>query len=104
MAAVISDLLAEDGGLAGTGDMVLTGGSAGGMATFLNADYVKGLVAAANPNVHYIAYPDAGWFMDVMPNRVCNSPGVYECLCSASASCGVTSLNEQMPVAVPRNT
>ena len=45
--AVISDLLAEVGGLAGTADMVLTGGSAGGMATFLNADYVKGLVAAA---------------------------------------------------------
>ena len=44
----------------------------------------------------YIAYPDAGVFMDVMPHRMCDKPSTYECKCAAGAGCGVVTMATQM--------
>lgn len=50
MAAVVANL-AMHHGLADAAQFVLTGGSAGGMATISNADYVHGLLQSITPAV-----------------------------------------------------
>ena len=47
-----------------TEEFVLTGSSAGGLATFSWADYVKDLIAAENPTTSYFAFSDSGFFLD----------------------------------------
>jgi len=79
--AVLTELQAE--GLAKAVSFVLTGGSAGGMATILNADFVGEIVTAASPSVRYVTMPDSGFFSDVMPHRMCSLPDTYECKCAA---------------------
>ena len=64
MKAVLSELHTQHGLSASTESFVLTGGSAGGMATLLNADYVRSLVQDIAPAAKYVAVPDSGYFMD----------------------------------------
>jgi len=46
-------------------EILLNGDSAGGVATINNMDYVGDLVYAVLPKVHYRAFVDAGWFLDI---------------------------------------
>ena len=69
MRAMVASLLSE-GGLDLATDIIIDGGSAGGLTTLLHADYFKSLVvaghqdgeAAAAASLHYGAIGDAGWF------------------------------------------
>jgi len=92
--AVISELM-EEHSLGESETVVLTGGSAGGMATVLNGDWVEKLLPPNSARV-YTAYPDAGVFMDVQPSRLCDSPGVYECKCAAGSGCGIVTMADQV--------
>lgn len=47
-----------------TDEFVLTGCSAGGLATYTWADYVKNQIASKNTNTKYFAMPDSGFFLD----------------------------------------
>ena len=57
--------LAARHGLAGATDYVSSGNSAGGLATYLHADYISDLVRAVAPAAKVVAVPDSGFFMDV---------------------------------------
>ena len=57
--------LAARHGLAGATDYVSNGNSAGGLATYLHADYIADLVHAVAPAAKVVAVPDSGFFMDV---------------------------------------
>lgn len=92
--AIIADLV-EEYDLGKAERLVLTGGSAGGMATVANGDWVRTLLPPLQGR-RYIAYPDAGVFQDVQPHRMCDSPDVYECKCAAGAGCGIVTLATQM--------
>jgi len=48
--------------------VILTGASAGGLATYLHADYVRTLIPRAT-SLH--AMPDAGFFLDIPNLDVC---------------------------------
>ena len=67
---MLSELHTQHGLSAATESFVLTGGSAGGMATLLNADYVRGLVTDIAPAAKYVAVPDSGYFMDGKSSQV----------------------------------
>jgi hypothetical protein len=45
-------------------DVILTGGSSGGLAVYLTCDRVGALVAAANASTRYACLADAGYFLD----------------------------------------
>ena len=75
--AILNDLTHEDG-LGDATRFLLTGGSAGGMATLNNADWVRGIVAAVAPGAEYLAMPDSGYFLDVQPGAMCEKPDSYE--------------------------
>lgn len=51
-------------GLAQASDFVLTGGSAGGLSTFIHADRVAARVAAVAPKAAIRAAPFTGFFLD----------------------------------------
>ena len=57
--------LAARHGLAAATDYVVNGNSAGGLATYLHADYVADLIHAVSPAAKVVAVPDSGFFMDV---------------------------------------
>lgn len=57
VAAVVSDLL-NTTGIATVPQLLVSGSSAGGLGTFLNADFI----AAQLPAVRVRAFPQAGWF------------------------------------------
>ena len=67
--AVLDDMLAQKS-LGGAEAIVVSGHSAGGLATFLNADFIRSkLPAAASSTLHFFgAVPDGGFFLDA-PNR-----------------------------------
>jgi hypothetical protein len=46
-------------------EVILTGGSSGGLAVYLTCDRVAGLVAAANATTRYTCLADAGYFLYV---------------------------------------
>ena len=81
--AVLADLLRHDG-LDSATRFLLTGGSAGGMATINNADWVKGMISEIAPTAKYLAMPDSGYFLDVQPGAMCQKPESYECKCAAA--------------------
>lgn len=83
--AVLDDLEKFEG-LGNTSSFVLTGGSAGGMATLLNADFVGEFLGRVAPKANFVTMPDSGFFSDVMPHRMCSLPDTYECKCAAWAS------------------
>jgi hypothetical protein len=57
--AVMAELVAKEGLSAAATYFVLTGGSAGGMATLNNADWVGQLVRQAAPHAKFVAMPGA---------------------------------------------
>ena len=56
------------------------------MATINNGDWVADLVRAAAPGARYLAMPDSGFFLDVQPGAMCQSPDSYECKCAAGSA------------------
>lgn len=58
------DTLLTDFGMNTAQNVVLSGCSAGGMSTFLNADRVGAQIAAANAGVRFVAAPGAGFILD----------------------------------------
>ena len=88
---MLSELHTQHGLSAATESFVLTGGSAGGMATLLNADYVRGLVTDIAPAAKYVAVPDSGYFMDGKSSARCTlcrvSPGLSSDNDAAAQSC-----------------
>ena len=61
--ATVETLLAVEGLSAAT-DVVLSGGSAGGLATFLHADSWRDAILASSPNAKVVAVPDSGFFLN----------------------------------------
>jgi len=68
--AVIDDLQSTQGMSKAT-EVILSGGSAGGLAVFYNLDH---LVTLLPPSVRVTGFPDAGFFMDA-PNYVADFKG-----------------------------
>jgi hypothetical protein len=68
--AVIDDLLTTQGMSKAT-EVILSGGSAGGLAVFYNLDH---LVTLLPPSVRVTGFPDAGFFMDA-PGYVADFQG-----------------------------
>lgn len=60
--AVLDSLLKR--GMANATDVVFTGGSAGGLAVYLNVDHVSKRVLAAAPSAKVVGLADAGFFLD----------------------------------------
>eukprot|EP00731_Ephydatia_muelleri_P030436 Em0021g959a len=58
--AVLQSLL--DAGMKDASEVILTGCSAGGLATYIHADYVAGFIP---PQAKYRALSDAGYFLDI---------------------------------------
>lgn len=54
-------------GLASAEELIVTGNSAGGLATYLLADYVAAFVRATSPSARVVAAPIAGYFLDHAP-------------------------------------
>ena len=61
--AVIAHLQAQSG-MAHATDVILTGGSSGGLATYLTCDRVGELVSRVNASTRYSCLADAGFFLD----------------------------------------
>ena len=57
---MLDNLLARRGGLAGATDVLVTGGSAGGLAVYLHADHIAGRL----PGARVKALADGGFFLD----------------------------------------
>ena len=55
-------------------EVILTGGSSGGLAVYLTCDRVAGLVAAANATTRYTCLADAGYFLYVSISALCCAP------------------------------
>lgn len=85
--AVLAEL-AEHEQLGAAEQVVLTGGSAGGMATLNNADWVGGLLRGLAPAARLVSMPDSGYFLDVMPGAMCEFPDRYECKCAQPPALG----------------
>lgn len=60
--AVLDSLFAR--GMNKASDVIFTGGSAGGLATYLNVDYVAERVRALSPSAKVVGLGDAGFFLD----------------------------------------
>eukprot|EP00929_Paragymnodinium_shiwhaense_P065018 TRINITY_DN32637_c0_g1_i1.p1 TRINITY_DN32637_c0_g1~~TRINITY_DN32637_c0_g1_i1.p1 ORF type:complete len:433 (+),score=79.19 TRINITY_DN32637_c0_g1_i1:96-1394(+) len=56
--------LQEAHGMKAASDVILTGGSAGGLATYLNCDRIAETVRQANASTRYSCLADAGLFLD----------------------------------------
>ena len=61
--ATLTDLLALHG-MDQVKSLVLTGGSAGGLSTFLHLDHVADRVHAISPTAEVVGKPDCGFFID----------------------------------------
>lgn len=61
--ATVETLLAAEG-LAGATDVILAGGSAGGLATYLHADSWRSAILATSPAAKVVAVPDSGFFLN----------------------------------------
>jgi hypothetical protein len=62
---VIADLQRNHGFKgAGLTEVILSGGSAGGLAVFYNLDHLSSLLASSSPAVRVTGFPDAGYFLD----------------------------------------
>ena len=51
-------------GMASATDVILTGGSSGGMAVYLVCDRIADHIRAANPKIRVTCLADAGMFLD----------------------------------------
>ena len=61
----ITDALARAGATGRVSDVLVTGGSAGGMSTILHVDRIKTLMGAATAE----GVPEAGFFLEI--NQTC---------------------------------
>ena len=61
----ILDELSTLHGLASANEVVLSGGSAGGLAVYYHIDYVAAFVRESAPDVRVSGFPDAGYFADL---------------------------------------
>jgi hypothetical protein len=61
--AVVNFLMKQHG-MSDATDIIVTGGSSGGMATYLNCDRIADQVHATNPNIRVTCLADAGMFLD----------------------------------------
>ena len=59
LAAILDDLMA-DHGLSSATEVILSGGSAGGLAVYYHLDYVAATIRASSPNARVSGFPDAG--------------------------------------------
>jgi len=71
--AAAQDLVASHG-LGRATDVVISGCSAGGLATFLHSDQWCDMLKAANPSVKCVGLPDSGFFLDYQDPEVPCSP------------------------------
>jgi hypothetical protein len=62
------DTLLNNEGLASATDVILSGGSAGGLATFLHADSWRDAILAVSPSLRFVAVPDSGFFLNYLIN------------------------------------
>ena len=51
-------------GLKNASEVILSGGSDGGIAVYANIDFVSEYLKKAIPKVHVIGFPDTGLFLD----------------------------------------
>ena len=61
----VFDVLLNSYGMAKADALVLSGGSAGGLAVYLNIDHVAQLMRKAAPQARVVGFPDAGYFADL---------------------------------------
>ena len=61
--AVMSFLM-KDHGMSDATDVIITGGSSGGMAVYLNCDRIADQIHAVNPKTRVTCLADAGMFLD----------------------------------------
>lgn len=61
---VYDTLISEGFGLNAAENLVISGTSAGGLAVYLHADYLRAKVLAVSPKANVAAVPDAGFFLD----------------------------------------
>ena len=71
--ATVATLLAVEG-LASATDVVLSGGSAGGLSTFLHADSWRESILAASPAAKVVAVPDSGFFLNYNATGASHGP------------------------------
>jgi len=68
VAAMIGHLINQQNpSITGASEILLTGDSAGGVATLSNVEYIRELLGSIVDTAVYRAYVDAGWFLDVAP-------------------------------------
>lgn len=61
--AVLDDLTTRHG-LGAAQEVIVNGGSAGGLAAQLHVDYIADVLKASNPSVRVVGVPDCGFFID----------------------------------------
>jgi hypothetical protein len=61
--AMVAALLRDEGVSSAT-DVLLAGGSAGGLATYLHADSWRDAILAQAPSARFVAVPDSGFFLN----------------------------------------
>lgn len=76
--AMAKDLMETHGMKQGT-DLVVSGCSAGGLATFLHTDQWCDMLKKANPAAKCVGLPDSGFFLDYQdPTVTCSPPSVND--------------------------
>lgn len=58
------DFLMKQHGMSDATDVIITGGSSGGMATYLNCDRIADQIKATNSKIRVTCLADAGMFLD----------------------------------------
>jgi hypothetical protein len=79
-------------GMGKASELVVTGGSAGGLSTFLHTDRVAAAVKAVNPSVKARAAPVVGYFLVSVCVRACvracaGMNGVLVCMWESHSDC-----------------
>jgi len=75
--AIAQDLM-ENRELKKASDLIVSGCSAGGLATFLHTDQWCDMLRAANPKAKCAGLPDSGFFLDYEdPTVTCSPPSMY---------------------------
>lgn len=65
LAATLEQLSDPTHGLGSASELILSGGSAGGLAVYYHLDYVAAFVRHAAPSCRVTGFPDAGYFADL---------------------------------------
>ncbi|CAK9004260.1 Pectin acetylesterase 5 [Durusdinium trenchii] len=87
--AIVKDLM-EQHGLNQATDLMVSGCSAGGLATYLHADQWCEALQAANPSAKCAALPDSGFFLDYQdPEVPCTPPSLLGTTINGDYHCGL---------------